>query len=167
MTSRTNTRRAFLKGAAIAAAPVTAGAAAAAVGVNEHQARLARLQAEAEVRALHQDWLRKVNTGDRAEAARVHEGVTAIVTDHAGEPDRIAVAADGRRAEGRYACVVETETPRPLDCTLAQMAAAQGEGMVRARERRVLTADYVKTDKGWAIAQLSAEPAFTPRGRTT
>jgi hypothetical protein len=159
MTAKTNTRRAFLKGAAIAAAPVTAAAGAAGIAVNEHEAKLARLQAEAEVRALHQDWLRKVAAGDRAEAGRLGEGVTAVTADHAGEPDRIVLMSDGRRAEGRYACVVETETARPLDCTLAQMAAAQGEGLVRARERRVLTADYVRTDKGWAIAKLGVEPA--------
>jgi hypothetical protein len=160
MTAKTNsTRRAFLKGAAIAAAPMSAAAGAAALAVDGHEAKLARLQAEAEVRALHQDWLRRVNTGDKAEAARLHETVSRVDADHAAEPDRITLAADGRKAQGRYHCLVETETARPLDCTLAQMAAAQGEGTVRAREPRVLKADYVKTETGWAIAGLAFEAA--------
>jgi hypothetical protein len=160
MTDKTiSNRRSFLKGAAIAAAPVAAAGAATVAVADERHARLARLEAEAQVRAVHQDWLRKVNTGERAEAARLHEAVTRLDTDHAGEPDSITLAADGQRAEGRYHCVVETETPRPLDCTLAQMAAAQGEGMLRHSERRVLKARYVRADEGWAIDTLRFEPA--------
>lgn len=154
-----SSRRAFLKGAAIAAAPVGAAGTAAAAGLGEHQRRLAQLEAEAEVRALHQDWLRKVNTGDRAAASRLDEAVVAVAADHQGMPDEIELAADGKSAVGRYACVVETETPRPLDCTLAQMAQAQGEGMIRARERRLLRAEYVKAQGGWAIRRLTSEPA--------
>lgn len=153
-----STRRAFLKGGALAAAPLAAAGAAGAAAVDARHARLARLEAEAEVRALHQDWLRKVNTGDRAEAARLHESVTRVESDHAGAPDEVTVAADGESASGLYRCVVETETPRPLDCTLAQMAAAQGEGMIRERGARLLRARYAKTDQGWAIAGLKLEP---------
>jgi hypothetical protein len=151
-------RRAFLKGAAIAAAPVAAAGAAAAVAVDERQARLARLEAEAGVRAAHQDWLRKVNTGDRAEAARLHGAVVRLDPDHEGPPDAITLAADGLRATGRYHYVALTEVERPLDSTLAKMAAFQGEGMVRSSERRRLKADYVKTEAGWSIAGLRFEP---------
>jgi lysozyme family protein len=154
-----STRRAFLKGGALAAAPLAAAGAAAVMAADEHQARLARLEAEAEVRALHQDWLRKVNTGDRAEAARLHETVSRVDTDHSAAPDEIALAADGKSASGRYACVVETQTELAKDCTLAQMRHAQGEGSLRQSERRVLKADYVKTDGRWAIARLRFEPA--------
>jgi hypothetical protein len=153
-----STRRAFLKGAAVAAAPVAAAGAAAVVAHDEREARLARLEAEAEVRALHQDWLRRVNTGDRQAAADLNGGVTRLAADHEAAPDAVTLAADGQSAEGRYACVVETETPRALDCTLAQMAQAQGEGMIRSRERRLLKADYVKGEHGWAIRRLTLEP---------
>jgi len=160
MNARTiSSRRAFLKGAAIVAGPVGAVGAAAVVGIDEHEAKARRLQAEAEVRALHQDWLRKVNTGDRVEAARLDKVVTGLAADHAGAPDEIALAADGQSAHGRYACVVESQTQRPLDCTLAQMAHAQGEGMIRSSEHRVLKADYVKGADGWAIQRLRLEPA--------
>jgi hypothetical protein len=159
MIHKTQSRRAFLKGASLAAAPLAAAGAAAAVAKNEHEAKIERLQAEAAIRDLHQDWLRKVNTGDRAEAARLHDTVSRVDADHAGAPDAITVTADGHGASGLYHCVIETETPRPLDCTLAQMAAFQGEGMTRTREARVLKADYVKNDKGWAIASLRFEEA--------
>ncbi len=159
MTDKTvSSRRSFLKGAAIAAAPVAAAGVAAAVAVDERQARLARLEAEASVRAAHHDWLRKVNMGDRAEAARLHEAVVRLDPDHEGAPDEIALAADGLRATGRYHYIAHTEVERPLDSTLAKMAAFQGEGMVRSSERRLLKADYVKTEAGWSIAALKLEP---------
>jgi hypothetical protein len=154
----TSSRRAFLKGAAIAAAPVAAASAASAVSADERHARLARLEAEAQVRALHQDWLRKVNAGDPAEAKRLHETVSRVDADHAGAPDEIKLLASGLRAEARYACVVETAVERPRDCTLAQMAHAQGEGLIRTRERRVLKASYVKAEGGWAIQTLRLAP---------
>jgi hypothetical protein len=158
--SRTiSSRRAFLKGAAIVAGPVGAAGAAAMVGINEHEAKARRLQAEAEVRALHQDWLRKVNTGDRAEAARLDRAVIGLAADHAGAPDEITLAADGESAEGRFHLVVETEVERPLESTLAQMAALQGEGMIRSSERRMLKAEYVKAEAGWAIRRLTLQDA--------
>lgn len=69
------------------------------------------------------------------------------------------LAADGRSAEGRFPCVVDSETLRPLGCTPAQMAHAQGEGMIRASARKVLLAEYVKAESGWAIRRIGFEPA--------
>jgi hypothetical protein len=154
-----STRRSFLKGGAVVAAPLAAGGAAAAVAHSAHEADLARLKDEAAVRDLHQGWLRQVNTGDAAEAARLDKAVVAIAADHAGAPDEIRLAADGLSATGRFHCLVETQSELARDCTLAQMAHAQGEGMVRSSERRVLHARYVKTPKGWAIGTLRSEPA--------
>ncbi len=166
MTQKTNaTRRAFLKGGALAAAPLAAAGAAAMAAMSEHEVELARLQSEAAIRDLHQAWLRKVNT--RAEAAglfadpkrtRLQEAVSRVDADHAGAADEIRVAADGLHASGRYACVVETEAELAKDCTLAQMRHAQGEGWLRQSERRLLKADYVKTEAGWTIAGLRFEP---------
>jgi hypothetical protein len=39
------------------------------------------------------------------------------------------------------------------------MRHAEGEGRLRRSERRLLTADYVKTERGWAIERLRFEPA--------
>jgi hypothetical protein len=161
-----STRRAFLKGGAIAAAPLAAVGAAAVAMKSEHEAALERLQAEAAVRDLHRAWLRRVNTGAETadlfadpRRARLKETVSRVEADHGGATDEIHVAGDGLGATARYACMVETGVELAPDCTLAQMRHAQGEGILRQRERRLLKADYVKTDGRWMIARLRFEPA--------
>ncbi|MGC2332603.1 MAG: hypothetical protein WA581_14205 [Candidatus Acidiferrales bacterium] len=152
------------------AAPLAAVAAPAAIMADDElKARVARLENEAAIRELHQTWLRRVNTrmddttraGDAAtplfadsEGASLGQSVRSITTDHAGQPDAIDVAADGKSAAGRFHCVVETETAIAQDSTLAQMAHAQGGGFVRRTERRVLKVEYVKTSGAWAIAKV-------------
>ena len=160
-TQSTSSRRAFLKGGAIAAAPLAVAVPAAALAEGEHRAKAQRLQDEAEIRALHQAWLRKLATSADAsalfadpKAARLPKSVRGVAADHAGEADHIEVAADGLRASGRFATLVELETELPRDTTLAQMAHAQGQGVVRATERRTLHASYLKEEGGWVIARL-------------
>jgi hypothetical protein len=164
-TASTSSRRAFLKGGAIAAAPL-AVAVPAAMAEGDHRARAQRLQDEAEIRALHQAWLRKMATSSDAsalfagaKAASLPKSVRGVAADHAGEADRIDVAADGLRASGRFATLVDLETELPRDTTLAQMAHAQGQGVVRTTERRTLHASYVKAAGGWAIARVELEGA--------
>jgi hypothetical protein len=165
---KASTRRAFLKVGALAAAPLAAAASAEAMAAESHKARLLRLQDEAAVRDLHQAWLRRVNAGEDEAAARLFadprraalpEGLSAVGADHAAEPGRIEFAADGRTASGRFPCVVEIQTPLAKDCTLAQMAHAQGSGVVRRSERRVLEAAYVKAGDRWAIGRLELKQA--------
>ena len=162
-TDKTSTRRAFLKRGALLAAPLAAVAAPAVVlAGDELKARLARLENEAAIRALHQDWLRQINTGS-ADAVRpllagrertaFDEFVRSIAADNAGQPEAIEVATDGRSAAGRFPCAVEIETAIAEDCTLAQMAREQGSGFVRRTERRVLNVEYVKAGGAWAIAK--------------
>ncbi len=160
-TQSTSSRRSFLKGGAIAAAPLAVAAPAAAMAASEHRAKAQRLQDEAEIRALHQAWLRKVATGMDAsalfadpKAARLPDAVRGVATDHAGDADMIEVAADGLSASGRFATLVDLQSELPRDTTLAQMAHAQGEGVVRHSERRALHAHYVKADGAWTIAAL-------------
>jgi len=172
----TSTRRSFLKRGALLAAPLAAVAAPAAIMADDElKARLARLENEAAIRELHQAWLRGINTrkdrnagegGDEwafifanARRAACDPAVRSIAPDHAGEPDAIEVAADGKRATGRYHCVVETETAIAQDSTLAQMAHAQGNGFVRRTERRILKVDYVKASGAWMIAKVELAPA--------
>jgi hypothetical protein len=163
---KTQSRRAFLKGASLAAAPLAAAGAAAAAVKGEHEAKVERLQSEAAIRDLHQAWLRRVNTGAEAaelfadpKQAHLDETVSRIEADHQGAADHIRLTADGLHASGRYACVVETQSELAQDCTLAQMRHAQGEGWLRQSERRLVRADYVKTDGRWTIAKLGFEPA--------
>ena len=156
-----STRRSFLKSGALLAAPLAAAAPAAVLGDNGLKARLARLEDEVTIRALHQNWLRGINTGaDEAttllavpESALNHT-VRSIAVDHAGKPDAIVIAPGGQNGTGRFHCAVELETAIPQDCTLAQMAYAQGGGFVRWIDRRVLHVEYVKCSGAWAIAKV-------------
>lgn len=166
----TSTRRSFLKGGAMIAAPLAVvGAPAAALAADGRAERLARLEAEQAIRALHQGWLRQINSGNFAAAAQLYAndqcacalaGVCAVVPDQAGAEDALDFAGDGRRASATYALTVESETMIPADNTLAQMLHVQGEAMIRTSERRTLRADYVRTrEGGWAIAKLDFERA--------
>jgi hypothetical protein len=160
----TSTRRSFLQSGALLAAPLAAVAAPAVVMADDElKARLAKLENDTAVRELHQTWLRSFNTAahDAAaslfadpKAAAFDPSVRSIAADHAGQPDAINVAADGKTATGRYECTVEIEIPLAQDCTLARMAHAQGGGFVRSTERRVLKLEYVKTSDAWAIAKV-------------
>ncbi len=164
------TRRSFLKGGAILAAPLAAtGAPAAALAAGDRQDRLARLEDEKAIRDLHAHWMRQINGGDYAGAAAHYAsdkcacalaGIASVAAASAGDEDALDFAQDGRRASASYAAVVETETLIAPEGTLAQMLHAQGDGMVRTTERRTLRADYVRTrEGGWAIESLAFEQA--------
>jgi hypothetical protein len=157
-----STRRSFLKGSAILAAPLAAAVPVAALGDDALKARLARLEDEAAIRALHQAWLRLINTGAAdpdsvllAGSVTLDAAVRRVTPDHNGEPDDFVIAADGNSAVGRFHCAVETVTLIAKDCTFAQMAHLQGGGFVHREERRVLEVDYVKLKNTWAIAKLA------------
>jgi len=163
-----STRRSFLKGGALIAAPLAVvGAPAVALAADDSKERLARLEDEKAIRTLHQGWMRHINSGDLATAKQLHasdkstralDGITSVTPDHAGAPDEIMFTTDGR-ASATYAALVETETMIAPDNTLAQMLHAQGEGRVRTSERGRLKADYVRTREGWAIANIRFERA--------
>ncbi|HEX5418548.1 MAG TPA: hypothetical protein VFY39_00980, partial [Gammaproteobacteria bacterium] len=120
---------------------------------DESRARVQRLEDEAAIRDLHQRWLRKINAGERD--AALGEAVRRIAADYAGKPDAIELAADGKRAAGRFSCVVGLEEALAKDSTLAQMAHAQGAGFVSRTEQRVLDVAYAKTAGAWAIASAT------------
>jgi hypothetical protein len=155
MTSNTtSTRRTFLKGGALLAAPIGSAAVSAAVMADGtlHD-RVAHLEDEAAIRTLHDSWLRQVNAGERG--TQLDATVHRITADHAGAADRIELAADHRSAVGYFDHAVELETPLPTDSTLAQMAHAQGQGVMRRTERRLLSVDYAKADGSWRIAKVT------------
>lgn len=169
MTAKNNsTRRSFLKHGALLAAPLAAAAAPAAILAGDGlKMRLARLEDEVAIREVHQDWLRGINGGSADAATPLvadfegiapEEIVRGISVDHVGEPDAIEIAAEGKNATGRFHCAVEIETAIPQDCTLAQMARAQGSGFVRRTERRVLNVKYVKTSGAWTLVDAEFAP---------
>jgi hypothetical protein len=159
MTTRTTaTRRTFLKGGVLLAAPIgTAAVSAAVMADGTLHDRVAHLEDEAAIRAVHDGWLRQVNAGERG--TQLDAAVHRITADHAGAADRIEVAADHRSAVGYFDHAVEFEIPLPQDSTLAQMAHAQGHGVMRRTERRLLTIDYAKAPGGWRIAQVTLTTA--------
>jgi hypothetical protein len=150
------TRRSFLKSGALLAAPLVPSAV---MTGEDLKARVKRLENEAAIRELHQEWLRQVNNRAAAGAEAFDSSVVGIAADHAGEPDAIEVAAGGRNATGTFYCSVEFATPIPRDTTLAQMAHAQGGGFMRRSERRVVKVEYAKTNGAWAIAKVEVATA--------
>jgi hypothetical protein len=156
MTRDTPTRRMFLKGGALLAAPIAAASVtAAALADEELKARVERLQDEVAIRELHQSWLRRVNAGERS--ALLDGAVRRIIADHAGAPERIEFAVDGLSAVGHFDYAVEAEVPLAEDCTLAQMAHAQGNGILRRTERRMLTVEYTRSSTGaWRIGKVAS-----------
>ena len=136
-----SSRRSFLKGGAIVAAPLAMAASGAAAAESAHKD-------QAEIRALHQAWLRQVNAEGLGE-------VRSLRPDLEAAPDEIELAADGQSARGRFHLLAEVATEMPRDCTLAQMAHAQGEGLLRRTEPRLAKARYVKAGGTWVIAKVA------------
>jgi hypothetical protein len=151
----TPTRRRFLKGSALLAAPIAvASVSATALAEEGLKARVKHLEDEAEIRALHESWLRHINAGERHPL--LDSAVRRITAHLAGAPDRIEVAADGRSAVGSFDYSVDAETPLAGDCTLVQMAHAQGHGTMLRTERRIFTIDYAKSDGTWKIGKVAS-----------
>jgi hypothetical protein len=162
MSKHSTPRRMFLKCGALLAGPIAAAAVPALALAKDQvddgmNARLRRLEDEAAIRDVQQSWLRQVNAAGGM--ALSGGSVTRVTADHAGSADRIEIAADARRATGRFDCAVDLETRLPNDSTLGQMAHAQGSGMLRTTERRVLTVEYVKIAGAWTIEKIASQAA--------
>lgn len=156
--NKTATRRRFLQSGALLAAPLALASAATVVLADDRLGqRVAQLEDEAAIRALHHRWLRQVNAGEHD--ARLDGTVRRIIADHVGAAERIELAADRQSAVGRFEYRVELETPLALDSTLAQMAHAQGHGARRHSERRGLTVSYTKSHGTWAIETVTLSSA--------
>jgi hypothetical protein len=161
-----STRRYFLKAGAVLSAPVAVSVAT--LANDTSRGRLAQLEDERAICALHQDWLQEFNAveGTAQQSVALHIGgktagdkVRKIVVHQTAQDAQIAIVADGKRATGRFHCAVELERAIAPTCTLAQMAHLQGGGFVRRTERRDLLVDYAKADGGWSIARIRLAPA--------
>jgi hypothetical protein len=131
------TRRRLFLGAGVVAlatpAALAASNSAATPGDDRRalEARLAALEDTTAIRELH-----------RAHAGRV--GARHL------EDMAIEVAPDRGMAMARSTCVVTVTSPiEAPGCTLVDMAVAQGEGVVRHDERRVLEQTFVRRDGTW------------------
>jgi hypothetical protein len=148
--SQTASRRSFLKTGALAAAPLAVALPTAALAADDgSKARLARLEDEKALAALHRETLRQVNRGERELAP----GLTTLAGDPAHDL-QIAIADDGRRATCRGACLASFRTEFAGASTIEQMHRLQGQGSHEHEEARVLITEYVKRKDGWAIETL-------------
>jgi hypothetical protein len=140
-------RRSFLKTGAIVAAPLAVMAPAAAFAADDRsKARLARLEDEKAIEALHRDLVREVNGGKR----KLAKGLTALADDPAHEL-QIAFAGDGRRASCRRPCTAQFRTEFTGHSTLEQMHRLQGQGQHSREESRELVVEYEKGKHGWIV----------------
>ena len=143
-------RRSFLKSGAIVAAPLAVMAPAAALAADDgSKARLARLEDEKAIQALHRDLVRELNGGQR----KLAKGLTALADDPAHEL-HIAFAEDGRSATCRRACTASFQTEFTGTSTLEQMHRLQGQGQHSHEESRELVVEYEKGKRGWVIQRV-------------
>jgi hypothetical protein len=165
------TRRRFLANSAPVLSVPLAVAGASVPPVREDAPPLAERRAGVEdvnaIRELQRTYARLVN-------ARAHEDVIELFADPSsvevdrsirnlsadgfGEEDVIELSVERRFATGRFTWIVQTETEIGPDCTLVEMARAQGEGFVRTSERRVIDAEYVKQAGVWKIRSVAYRP---------
>jgi hypothetical protein len=146
MSKAATDRRNFLKTGAIVAAPLAMVTPAAVLADDGSKARLARLEDEKALAALHRDVVRQVNRGER----RLAKGLTALADDPAHDL-QIAFADDGRRATCRRACTASFRTEFTGHSTIEQMHRLQGQGLHSHEESRLLVAEFVKRGNGWTI----------------
>lgn len=152
MSTPSTDRRAFLKTGALAAAPLAVAMPSAAFAADDaSKARLARLEDEKAIEALHRDFVRRFNAGERMLAPA---GNLAALADDPAHELQIAFAEGGRRATCRRACRAIFRTNFTGTSTVEQMHRLQGQGLHRHEEARVLVAEYKKGKNGWAIESL-------------
>jgi hypothetical protein len=159
----TRTRRSFIAVAGTALSAPVAAAAATIPGRLESdpmQRRLAHLEDVNEIRALNHLYLRHAAAGAHQEMAALFANppqspmgghICGVSPSGFGEHDVVEVADDRQTATGRLHLTVHTETPLDPDSTLAQMAHAQGEGVVRVASPTVLEVTYVRHAGAWKI----------------
>lgn len=161
-------RRLFVRSAGLAAAAAApiAVASVAAAETDDTALRLRRLEDEKAVRALQQAYLTHVNAGAHGEAAKLFADPAVARTDPTlrslapmpDASDAIEIAADGQAAVAKVRCLAATETPIEGRGTLLDMARAQGEGVIRRSEPRLLELAAVRREGGWRIESVLQRP---------
>ena len=153
------TRRAFVLGAALAPAGVTAALGTHGERLSSPPALITAFDDSYAIRVLLERYARLKSAGAHAELARLFDDPARAAVDPAirrlaTEADaNVALTADDAAA-AHVACKVESATPIE-DCgTLVEMARAQGEGFVTRTDRRVLRGTFVKRDGIWKIATM-------------
>jgi hypothetical protein len=145
-------RRAFLKASAIVAAPLAAAVPAVALAADDTRTRLARLEDERAIEALHRALLRQLNgAGPRLAPVDTRDGLCTITEDPAHDAI-LEFDTAGRGATLRCTCLVSREVAFTGDSTLERMARFEGRGSHRAERAEALATHFVKGADGWRIA---------------
>lgn len=161
MEKTTTDRRSFLKTGAVVAAPLAVAAPVAALADDGSRAKLARLEDERAIEALHRQTLRQLAGADAAslrafathvEGEPLKGSVRAVLEDHAHEPE-LELAADGLSARARCRCRIELEAEFAGESTIEQMTRFQGQGSHRFNAERVLATEFAKGKDGWRIVR--------------
>jgi len=164
-TKAVSTRRSFFwKAGATLSAPLALTTARAsgssAEGTGALETRLANLEEVNAIRELHQNYASHINAREHEaivrlfaapSEAQIDASIRNLSADDFGEHDVIEVAADRNTATAHFHCTVQTETAIEPSCPLVEMARQQGEGVIRASEKRVLEVTYVKESGAWKI----------------
>jgi hypothetical protein len=157
MDQTTTSRRSFLKSSALVAAPVAAVTVpAAAFAADDSAARLARLEDERAIEAVHRAFLKSGGQPLRGKT-RKRETIARIDPDSEAEPEPVEFSDDGQRAVARRKCTLQLARHFEGDTTVERMARFQGEAVAVRSKRCVILAHYEKTGGQWALA--SAEMA--------
>ncbi len=153
------TRRAFVLGAALAPAGVTAALGTYGEGLANPAALAAAFDDSYAIRVLLERYARLTTAGAHTELealladparATFDRSIRRLTTD---ADANVALTSDDSAA-AHVACTVETATAIE-DCgTLVEMARAQGEGFVTRVERRVLRGTFVKRGGVWKVATM-------------
>jgi len=152
MSTPATDRRSFIKTGALAAAPLAVAVPTAAFAVDDgSKARLARLEDERAIEALHRDFVRRFNAGEHP--VKLAKNLASLADDPSREP-KVAFSDDGQRATCRRACRASFRTEFAGASTLEKMHRLQGQGLHQHEEARVLVAEYSKGRDGWTIASL-------------
>jgi len=124
---------------------------------------LSEAQVKAALRSLHERLVVHVSAGASAADlfppdARIELGDAVRRLDGAGGAQSLSIerAPDGHTATLYARHAIRSEISLLPDCTEARMAIAQGCGVVRSSEVRLLRIDAVKTQEGWKVRRLAA-----------
>jgi hypothetical protein len=152
---RLSTRRSFIRttGAALSVPLAAVGATLPATLVADGDpllTRLGMLEDVNAIRALNQEWARRVNAGEE-EKAIADAGIRSMASDGFGEQDVIEISPDRQTAIGVMHCTVEIETVIGPSCPLVEMAREQGGGVVTRVETGVFENVYARRDGIWKI----------------
>jgi len=148
----TSSRRSFLKSGVVVGTPIVVAAVpAAALADDGSRGKLARLEAERTVDALHRTWMHKASLG---QVHGLSGNVSALRLRPGAEIAQAELSDCGQFAIARQQCIVEIDEEPEEDCTVIQMARLQGNRLGFREEDRILKVRYSNcSEQGWHLRE--------------